>query len=165
MSSVLVRKTIVATAIAAAMGTAPVLAVDLLPIEDNAGGYAWDGFYAGVLGGFWNGNSFYTLVGGTVGANFTVTDNFVLGVEGRGVIYSDGDMGFDGTARFGAAFQDVLVYADVGAGLRDGFSHTFVGGGAEIALANNMSLDGRVEFVTGAGFNAIRGTAALNFHF
>jgi outer membrane immunogenic protein len=159
-----VRRTVAATAMAAAMGTAPALAVDLAPIIDS-GGYVWDGFYAGVLGGVWNGNSLYFLGGATAGANFTLSNSIVLGVEGRGVIYSDGDLGFDATGRLGTTFEQVLVYVDGGLGLRDGNGHAFVGGGAEVAVMDNLTLDGRVEFVTGTGFNAIRGTGALNFHF
>lgn len=160
------RTILAATAVAAALSAAPASAVDLLlDVGDNGGTYTWDGFYAGVLGGVWSGNSVYLLGGGTIGANFAVTDNIVLGVEGRGVIYSDGDIGFDGTGRLGATFQEVLVYGSGGVGLRDGNGHVFVGGGAEFALMDNLSLDGRAEFVTGTGFNAIRATGALNFHF
>jgi opacity protein-like surface antigen len=163
------NKTLVAATLVVALGASPALAADPaypeLILTDAPNANVWDGFYAGVLGGFWNGNSLYLLGGGSVGANFTVSNNFVLGVEGRGIVYSDGDFGFDGTARVGAAFDQVLVYADGGFGIRDGAGHVFVGGGAEVALMDNLSLDGRLEFVTGTGFNAVRGTAGLNFHF
>lgn len=158
------NKTVAAAALAVAMGTAPVMAVDLVPIVDTTGGHVWDGFYAGVLGGVWNGNSLYLLGGASLGANFTITDNLVLGVEGRGVIYSDSDVGFDGTVRLGAAMDDILVYGNAGLGMRDGNSHFFVGGGVEAVVMDNVTIDGRAEFVTGSGFNAIRGTVALNLH-
>jgi hypothetical protein len=160
------NKTIAAAVLAAALGTSPVLAADpALILPDTSAGTLWDGFYAGVVGGFWNGNNFYLLGGATIGGNFTLTNNFVLGVEGRATVYSDGDIGFDGTGRVGAAFDNVLLYADGGVGLRDGAPHAFIGGGAEVAVVDNLSLDGRVEFVTGMGFNAIRGTVGANFHF
>lgn len=156
-------------AVALAIGTAPVLAADppgLVLVDDTPSATsAWDGFYAGVLTGIWNGNNFYLLGGASLGANFTVAPGFVLGIEGRGAIYSDGDLGGDVTGRLGGTFDQVLLYADGGVGIRDGAPHLFVGAGAELALMDNLSLDGRAEFVTGAGFNAIRATAALNFHF
>lgn len=158
---------VAAAALAAALGTSPVLAADPgLVLVDTTGGHVWDGFYAGVVGGVWSGNSVYLLGGGTLGANFTVTNGLVLGVEGRGVVYSDSDIGFDATFRVGVPVaNDVLIYGDGGLGMRDGSSHFFGGAGAEFALVDNLSLDGRVEIVSGSGFTAIRGTAALNFHF
>jgi opacity protein-like surface antigen len=165
MTRSFVRTTVAAAAVAVAMGSAPAMAVDLLIPVDNGGGYVWDGFYAGVLGGFWSGNNAYLLGGGTLGANFSLGNNLVAGVEGRGVIYSDGDLGFDGTGRLGMTFDQVLVYGDAGVGIRDGAGHFFVGAGAEVAVMDNLTLDGRAEFVTGTGFNAFRATGALNFHF
>ena len=166
MTKTSLRMTAAAAALAAAMSAAPAMAVDLLiPVDNGSDGYVWDGFYAGVLGGFWNGNNAYLLGGGTLGANFSLGNNLVAGVEGRGVIYSDLDLGFDGTGRLGMTFDQVMVYGDAGLGIRDGAGHVFVGAGAEVALMDNLTLDGRGEFVTGAGFNAIRATAALNFHF
>ena len=160
------NKTFAAAALAATLAAGPAVAADPgLVLVDTTGGHVWDGFYAGVVGGFWNGNSFYLLGGGSLGGNFTLDGNIVLGFEGRGSVYSDGDVGFDGTARLGTTFDQVLIYVDGGLGLRDGAGHVFVGGGAEVALVDNLSLDGRVEFVSGTGFNAIRGTAGLNFHF
>jgi opacity protein-like surface antigen len=159
------NKTVAAAALAVAMSSAPAMAVDLAPIVDVPSGHVWDGFYAGVLAGVWSGNSLYMLGGGSLGANFTITDNLVLGVEGRGVVYSDGDIGFDATARLGTAVDDILIYGDAGLGMRDGSGHFFVGGGLEIVVIEDLTVDGRVEFVTGSGFNAIRGTAALNLHF
>ena len=35
----------------------------------------------------------------------------------------------------------------------------------DVAIMDNLTLDGRGELVTGTGFNAVRATAALNFHF
>ena len=160
------NKTFAVAAVALALGTAPVAAADPpLFLPETTATAPWDGFYAGVLGGFWNGNSFYLLGGATVGANVTLSNNFVLGVEGRGVLYSDGDLGFDGTARLGVAVDQALVYGDGGLGVRDGAGHLLVGAGAEVAVMSNLSVDGRVEFVTGTGFNAIRGTVGANFHF
>jgi hypothetical protein len=159
------NKTVVAAALAVAMGTAPAMAVDLVPIVDTTGGHVWDGFYAGVLGGVWSGNSVYLLGGGSLGANFTISDDLVLGVEGRGVFYSDGDIGLDATARLGTTVEDMLLYGDAGLGMRDGSGHFFVGGGLEVVVMDDLTVDGRVEFVSGSGFNAIRGTAALNLHF
>lgn len=165
MTRNVLRTAAAAAAIAAAMGSAPAVAVDLMIPVDNGGGYVWDGFYAGVLGGFWSGTSAYLLGGATLGANFTLGNDLVAGVEGRGVLYSDGDLGFDGTGRLGVTFQQVLVYGDAGLGIRAGAGHAFVGVGAEVAVMDNLTLDGRAEFVTGTGFNAIRATGALNFHF
>jgi hypothetical protein len=166
MTKNFVRMTAAAAALAAAMSAAPAMAVDLLiPVDNGSDGYVWDGFYAGVLGGFWSGNNAYLLGGATLGVNFTLGNNLVAGVEGRGVLYSDGDLGFDGTGRLGMTFDQVLVYGDAGLGMRDGAGHAFVGLGAEVAVMDNLTLDGRAEFVTGTGFNAIRATGALNFHF
>jgi hypothetical protein len=127
-------------------------------------GSIWDGFYAGVLGGIWDGNSTYFYGGGLVGVNHTF-DNFLIGVEGRGVVYSDGDFGGDVAGRLGFVFDNFLVFGDAGVGVRDGFTHTFAGGGIEAALQDNLSVGGTVEFVTGSGFNAIRSDVSLKFHF
>jgi opacity protein-like surface antigen len=158
-------KRLLAGAAIAAMMTGPALAVDLVLPEDDIGGFAWDGFYAGVVGGFWSGNSVYVYGGAQFGANYLLDGNFLLGFDGRALIYSDGDIGFDGAGRFGMAFDRVLVFVDGGFGVRDGSGHVFGGGGVEFALVENLSLAGRVEFVTGSGFNAVRAETSLLFHF
>jgi hypothetical protein len=126
--------------------------------------FEWDGLYAGGLVGIWSGNSTYVYGGGLLGANFTF-DSFLLGVEGRAVLYSDGDVGGDLAGRFGVLLDQVLLFGDLGVGVRDGSGHFFAGAGAEVALLENVSLAGQAEFVTGSGFNAVRGHLSLRFHF
>jgi hypothetical protein len=153
-------------ALATAMMTGPAMAVDpVLVLDDSAGSFAWEGFYAGVVGGFWSGNSVYVYGGAQFGANYLLDGNFLLGFDGRAVVYSDGDLGFDGAGRLGMTFEQVLIFVDGGFGVRDGFGHVFGGGGVEFGVAENVSIAGRLEFVTGSGFNAIRGETSILFHF
>jgi hypothetical protein len=162
------KKQLAAAALAAALVTGPALAVDPVYYDDmnsSYGSFAWEGFYAGVLGGFWNGNSPYVQGGVQFGANFLLDGNFLLGFDGRAVVYSDGDVGFDGAGRAGLMHDRFLFFVDAGVGMRDGDPHVFGGGGIEVAVMDNVSIAGRVEAVTGTGFNAIRGETSLLFHF
>jgi hypothetical protein len=152
----------VSGAAVAADPLSPVDYDDSLIVPTSA--FEWDGLYAGGLVGIWNGNSTYVYGGGLLGANFTF-DTFLLGVEGRAVVYSDGDVGGDLAGRFGVILDEVLLFGDLGVGVRDGSGHVFVGAGAEVALMDNVSLAGQAEFVTGSGFNALRGHLSLRFHF
>ena len=126
--------------------------------------FDWDGLYAGGLVGLWAGNGTYIYGGGLIGVNYTV-DGFLLGAEARGVFYSDGDLGGDLAGRIGVIFDQWLLFGTLGIGIRDGSTHVFAGGGAEVALWDNLSLAGQAEFVTGSSFNAIRADVSLRYHF
>jgi hypothetical protein len=160
------KRQVGAALVASALLVGPALAVDPIPVYyDEMGSFAWEGFYAGVLGGFWSGNSVYAQGGVQFGANYLIQGNLLIGGDARAVVYSDGDFGFDGAGRLGMVVDRFLVFADAGAGVRDGSPHVFAGGGVEVAVMENLSIAGRVEGVVGSGFTAIRGETSLLFHF
>jgi opacity protein-like surface antigen len=170
------RKLLAAAAAIAVLSTGAALAADPIEFEEEdvflpTSAFEWDGLYAGGLVGFWSGNSAYVFGGVVFGANylldgsFSLNGNVLLGVEGRAVVYSDGDFGVDGAGRLGLTFDNTLVFVDAGIGFRDGDPHVFAGAGVEYALMDNLSIGGRLEFVSGGMFNAVRGDVSLLFHF
>jgi len=143
--------------------------------------FSFDGFYAGITGGgAWvsGGGSAGTL-GVVAGANFTVADPFLLGVEGQfdGLYYNEGFNGYDALilGKIGVlASPQVLVYASLGGG----WVHTndpdvtngawAYGAGVEVAVTDNMSVRGEVlglHIPDAAEQNAAKATIGVLFHF
>ena len=92
-----------------------------------------------------------------------VADASAVGLEGGDVDYIQAEVNFLGSvrARLGLSFQDILIYGTGGIGLvtgdaasstnpndRDGFEEAVyvVGGGAEFALDNRLSVGGEVLY-------------------
>ena len=139
---------LLATVATAALSSAT-LAADLIiadPVIDNAAAFDWEGPYAGlfVLGhsaGIWG-------VGVDAGVNVSVSEGFLLGRAGyvAGLSDNTGAGQVHGRAGFLATDQ-VLLYGLAGIGI-DSLTGAFVpvGVGAEIAVADNLTLRAQYQF-------------------
>lgn len=168
---------IVATAPAAVHAadliTVPVSANESVPVADA--GPDWNGFYAGVYGvtqASPAGGVQYGL-GLDVGANAQF--EFVLvgaEVDFHGLVGGVGASGYlQGIGKLGVAITDnVILYAAGGAGTEIGAAaetDALVGGGLELALGNDLSVDARYLRgvpITGAD-STDQLTVGANFHF
>lgn len=123
------------------------MAADLVvepAIEEIAAATSWDGLYIGVQGNY----DFDQYVGvqGVVGANFTVSESFLIGVEGAIGPYFDvgggGGNGYEGylAARLGFVVDDLLLYGLGGVDIVDGSTSWVAGAGAEFMVADSTSL-------------------------
>lgn len=151
------------------------LAADIAPIvppapapmiiPPPAPGFDWSGLYVGAMGGYTTGAQVWTAAG-QVGYNF-VNGNMLYGVEGRFGATNLGNGALfvaSGNARVGFIAGDrTLIYAAAGIGYIPSVSAGFytVGGGAEFAVGQNVSLFGEARYIH--GFGGGNGTAQLNF--
>ena len=146
-----------------------------LPVAPVAGGFDWDGFYAGVgvSGSVWGGGA--RSIGGSlsVGANATF-DNFLVGVEGSahyGYSNATNDWGYvlglEGRAGYLAA-PEVLVYLSGGAAYLDPAPsdwYATVGGGVEFAVTDQMSVDVQYRYLWASTSSANSVGASVLWHF
>lgn len=158
----------------------PVTAPAQVPVFD-APGFDWNGFYAGAsLGGENNINTGDTALtlGGQVGVN-VVYDFFLFGAElGVDAVFDSVETYASGEilGRAGVLVtDDFLVYAalgydtDFGAANGNG-DHILAGAGVELAVMENVSIDGRYlygwEQTGNAGTSDVhKFTIGANFHF
>ena len=156
----------------------------IIEAYDDAG-FDWTGFYVGAnAGAEFTGENTNGVVGALAGYNFAVSDGIILGVEGRADYVFNGDFNageYLALARVGMTPTDsVLIYAAAGAGYRDtsndGNSEGGIyalGGGAEVAVTDAVSLRGEVLGIgfLGDGLDgdnglaAAKATAGVLFHF
>jgi outer membrane immunogenic protein len=168
------------------------------PIIVTSSGFAWDGFYAGVQGGgIWSNNTGVSnsgsgILGAHVGYNYVVSAPFLVGVEASAnYIWNSNNGGFVNqdvnyfdwsiAARAGAIVTDsVLVYAIAGTGGIAAFENNNsgnvaayqLGGGVELAVADNVTIRGQVVglgFYDDNGnddfFDATKATVGVSYHF
>jgi len=168
------KKTLLVSALLACTSTA-VYAADLVQpdpvapeVVEQAVTYAWDGPYAGVLGGASWLNSDYDfgattanrtqrggLVGGFAGWNKQLDNNIVLGVEGdfsynwNKATISGNDVGTDwsGAARgrVGYAFDNALIYGAAGWTVTRGYLDT-PAAGKETKAFNGYTIGAGVDY-------------------
>ena len=169
----------------ALLSTAAVSAADLIipttpePIYE-AGGFSWEGLYAGVRGGGqWFTAATYGVVGGVVGFNYLATDSFLLGAEVTSdYTWNDFNRGgeFFLNARGGVVVSDAaLVYALGGTGFYTSGGNYIglyqLGGGVEFAVTDAISLRGEVvgqgSFTTNIGrfFDSAKATVGVSYNF
>jgi len=159
----------------------PPAPVAQVPVFDEPG-FDWAGFYAGAsFGGENNIDTTDTnlTLGGQVGANF-VYDYFVLGAEvGIDAVFDDAETYATGEiiGRAGAIVTDnILVYGALGYdtdfdAVNGAGDHILAGGGVEMAVTDNISVDGRYLYgweQSGAADPASdvhKFTLGANFHF
>lgn len=146
-----------------------------LPVAPAAGGFDWDGFYAGVgvSGSVWGGGA--RSIGGsaTVGANATF-DSFLVGIEGSAHYgYSNATddwgyvLGLEGRAGY-LVTPEVLVYLSGGAAYLDPAPsdwYTAAGGGVEFAVTDQMSVDVQYRYLWASGSSANSVGVSALWHF
>ena len=133
-------------------------------------GFDWSGPYVGAYGGYLIGVGF-GQAGAQAGYNFMLGNTFVAGIE----VQAGGIWAFPGllgeanaNARLGAAFGDVLVYAEGGVGIIYPVAFTWnAGGGLEYAINNDFSVFGEAKAVGafGGGYIGTTVQAGVNWHF
>ena len=153
--------------------TVPTSGNDALPVADA--GFDWNGFYAGVYG-----VTQASPVGGLqyglgldVGANARFEFVLVGGeVDFHGLVGGAGATTYlQAIGKVGVmATDDLALYAAAGAGVDlgpPGEAEVLLGGGAELAVADNVSIDARYlhGFPTSGGNPKEQVTLGANFHF
>ncbi|WP_417308486.1 hypothetical protein [Devosia sp.] len=125
----------------------------------------WDGFYLGVQGGgLFESGDIYGTVQGVVGANFSVSPMFLLGVEGAVGPYFGDDSGWNGylAGRAGFTADSLLIYGIGGASVTDGDWGYLAGLGVEAMMSDDMSIRGQVVSYNGEYWSA---TVGAMWHF
>lgn len=133
--------------------------------------FSWNRFFVGTYGGVWT-DSFYGRAGVIAGRNVQINEHFVIGVEGTFGLwdFSDPAVEVAANARAGILLGDrVLVFALVGYyydfyGPEDALN---LGGGIEIAVADNVSLrlDVTPWFTFGPfAFDDVNVSVGFNWH-
>lgn len=157
---------------AADLITVPVSTNEAVPVADT--GPDWNGFYAGVYG-----VTQASPVGGLeygLGLDVGVNAQFEFVLVGaevdfHGLVGGVGATGYlQGIGKLGVAITDnVILYAAGGAGTDLGAAETdaLVGGGLELAVSNDLSVDARyLHGVPMSGADTKEQlTVGANFHF
>jgi len=161
-------------ALVATAGASAANAADygLDPIYDSPM-FNFEGFYAGVQGGgaVLTGPGVVGVVGVVAGANFSLTDAVLAGLEfqGEGVFNGTGYLGLNALllGRVGTYLtQDIMVYGAVGGGVVNNAGSYAFGAGLEMPFVSQLT--GRAE-VLGTGTwggmpNGAKGTVGLLWH-
>ena len=151
-----------------------VSAADLLKPADpiySSQLFNFEGFYlGGSAGGAATSGGLAGTLGVIVGANFAVTDGIIVGAEFQGDGYWNGSFSsYDAIAlgRVGGFIADnTMLYGDLGTGFKGGTFSYAVGGGAEMALTDQLSLRGDLQFIGPFGGlpSTAKATAGLLWH-
>jgi outer membrane immunogenic protein len=160
-------------ALAVAMASAA-NAADLLRPADpiySSPLFNFEGLYlGGSAGGALSSGTGYGTLGVVVGANFAVSDGIMAGVEFQGDAYWNGGFtAYDAQAlaRIGGFVSDnTMLYGDLGAGFLNNTAAYALGGGAEMALTDQLSLRGDLQFIGPFGGlpSTAKATAGLLWH-
>ena len=160
-------------ALAVAMASAA-NAADLLKPADpiySSPLFNFEGLYiGGSAGGALSSGTGYGTLGVVVGANFAVSDGIMAGVEFQGDAYWNGGFtAYDALAlgRIGGFVSDnTMLYGDLGAGFLNNTAAYALGGGAEMALTDQLSLRGDLQFIGPFGGlpSTAKATAGLLWH-
>ncbi|RYD42405.1 MAG: porin family protein, partial [Verrucomicrobiaceae bacterium] len=136
------------SALAADLITVPTSTPAALPVYEEAAGFDWNGFYAGVYGGIQNSPVGGMQYGGGVMAGVNAQFDFYLlgaevavqGITGGNTNTSYGQI----LGRAGLVVSDnVVVYAAGGYGIDLGVPEeddALLGGGVELAVTDNVSV-------------------------
>jgi outer membrane immunogenic protein len=146
------------------------LIVDVPDVEEIVpAGFDWEGGYIG-------GNVGYAIsfgdpiVGAELGYNFLVSESILLGIEGSGMLYADGsgDTEFFVRGKTGVAIDNVAIYGLAGVGIFNfGLPLWDIGAGVEVAVTDNVTLNGQVFLRGELGDvpDALFAQAGVRFHF
>lgn len=128
--------------------------------------FNFEGFYVGgTAGGALSSGTGYGTLGVVVGANFAVSDGIMAGVEFQGdAYYNGGFTAYDALAlgRVGGFVADnTMIYGDVGAGFKSSVASYALGGGAEMAMTDQLSVRGDLQFIGAFGALPSTGKATV----
>jgi outer membrane immunogenic protein len=133
--------------------------------------FNFEGLYVGVQGGgALSSGTPYGVLGVVVGSNFAVTDGIIAGVEFQGdAYYNGGFTAYDALAlgRVGGFVSDnTMLYGELGAGFTNSSAVYALGGGAEMAVAGQLSVRGELQGLGnfGAFPSAAKATVGLLWH-
>lgn len=145
--------------------------------DDMGGAYGplfdFEGFYSGVTigAGSFPAPGLVGTTGVVVGANFSLTDAFISGVEFQGdLLWNDtGLVGYDALflGKLGGYLADnMMVYGAAGGGFVDGTGSYAMGAGVEMAVTDQFSVRGEA---LGTGTwgdlpNGAKGTLGVLWH-
>ncbi|MFC0009110.1 hypothetical protein [Devosia nitrariae] len=104
-----------------------------------------DGFHAGIVGVVSVNSDAAGTIGLAVGAT-TMAADLLLGVEGLGLVTSDGTTSLEASVRIGVALSDtVAIFGQTGLGL-DSEEGSFLGLGGSLDAAVSDTLTARVQY-------------------
>jgi outer membrane immunogenic protein len=144
-------------------------AQDAYMADPYAAGAPFEGVYAGAYtGAKFNPGTAVTL-GVIAGANFSVTDNVLVGVEAQGGAAFSNPTKFDAlmVGHVGYEFDDMAVlYGAAGGGLVNGTGSYVLGVGGEVMLVQDISLRGEILGTGpwGGGLNGAKANAGVLWH-
>jgi len=154
----------VAAAATFGMGTAAMAADLVVPGPAAVMTSGWDGGYIGVDGSVYTGPGVQADV--FAGANFTVSESFLIGAEASLGIYNNlPGLGVElsGSVRGGFIVSDsVLLYGKLGGAFDFPGTRVFIGGGAEFKVSDSMAI--RVEG-TADNTGTLQATVGALWHF
>jgi len=161
---------------AAALLSSGAQAADLLmpanQVYDSAL-FDFEGFYVGATAGVgaFPGGGGSGMVGVVVGSNFAMTDAILAGVEFQGDAVWNGGGFYGFNALFlgkvgGFITDDLMVYGAAGGGWIASTPSYALGGGVEMAIADQLSVRGEALATGswGGGFNGGKITAGVLWH-
>lgn len=163
-------------AIVAALVPMSANAQDAYGVQDS---YATDDYYSGVsafegvYAGIYTGARFNpgtaALLGVAVGANFTLMDNFVVGLEGQGGAAFGTTTNYDALMLGHVGYEvsdDVLVYGALGGGWINGAGSYAAGFGADVMVVDQISLRGEIlgTGAWGGGMNGAKASIGAMWH-
>lgn len=141
------------------------------PVVDEAPSGSFEGAYVGIFGTTYAGVGQYG-VGGELGYNLLPAENVLLGFEVSGVAFATGydpEVWFKGKLGFTADSFAVYGFGEVGAYFSGGTAtqQYGVGAGAEVFVADSVSLAGEVGMRADFGNSLANPHAQLGvrFHF
>ncbi len=159
--------TAIAFAAAVAVCTVPASAQSFVadPIYDSPL-FNFEGFYAGVQAGgaLLSGPGIVGVAGVVAGANFSLTDSLLAGLEfqGEGIFNGSSYLGWNALllGRVGSYLtQDIMAYGALGIGVVNSAGSYALGGGVEMPLMDQLS--GRVELLGSGNWGTLPSEAKL----
>ena len=132
--------------------------------------FNFEGLYLGATAGGALSGSLAGTLGVVIGSNFAITDGIMAGVEFQGDTYWNGGYAAYDALAFGRiggfASDNVMIYGDLGAGFLNSTTAYALGGGAEMALTDQLSLRGDLQGIGafGAAPTVVKATAGLIWH-
>lgn len=133
------------------------------------GNSQFEGVYVGAYGGGIINPGTAGTVGVAAGANFSITDDILVGIEGQGGAAFGNTTTYDALAlgKLGYEIDDmILVYGAVGGGAINGVNSYAIGAGAEAMVVDQIGVRGEVlgTGAWGGGLSSTKATAGVIWH-